>query len=162
MALSHLIKHIYNTGSDDVIRRGKKIFGVGNVELLEHDELLSGVVFRVKDDVYSTYYKVNLQKYTDPQTLSLRCSCPYNVGEICRHEVAALFQLQELIDKNMLGSNSTVYNQRHTVAKMKSVELKTIKMLCSPEIYEAAEEVLEKTKADILVSANERVDEAIL
>ncbi len=158
MALSHLIKHIYNTGSDDVIRRGKKIYGVGNVELLEHDELLSGVVFRVKDDIYSTYYKVNLQKYTDPQTLSLRCSCPYNVGDICRHEVAALFQLQELIDKNMLGSNSAVYNQRHTVAKMKSVELKTIRMLCSPEIYEAAEEVLETTKANILVSANERVE----
>ena len=158
MALSHLIKHIYNTGSDDVIRRGKKIYGVGNVELLEHDELLSGVVFRVKDDIYSTYYKVNLQKYTDPQTLSLRCSCPYNVGDICRHEVAALFQLQELIDKNMLGSNSAVYNQRHTVAKMKSVELKTIRMLCSPEIYEAAEEFLETTKANILVSANERVE----
>jgi hypothetical protein len=158
LALSHLIKHIYNTGSDDVIRRGKKIFGAGTVELLEHDELLNSVVFRIKDDVYSTYYKVNLQKYTDPQSLSLRCTCPYNVGDICRHEVAALFQLQELIDKNMLGSSNTVYNQRHTVAKMKSIELKTIRMLCSPEIYEAADEFLETTKADILVSANERVE----
>ncbi len=158
MALSHLIKYVYNTGSDEVIRRGKKIHGIGNVELVEHDELLNGVVFRVKDDIYSTYYKVNVQKYTDPQSLSLRCSCPYNIGDICRHEVAALFQLQELIDKNMLGSNSAVYSQRHTVAKMKYIDLKTIRLLCSPEIYDAAESILETTKATILVSANERVE----
>ena len=69
MALSHLIKYVYNTGSDEVIRRGKKIHAIGNVELVEHDELLNGVVFRVKDDIYSTYYKVNVQKYTDPQSL---------------------------------------------------------------------------------------------
>jgi non-specific serine/threonine protein kinase len=158
LALSHLIKYVYNTGSDEVIRRGKKIHAIGNVELVEHDELLNGVVFRVKDDIYSTYYKVNVQKYTDPQSLSLRCSCPYNIGDVCRHEVAALFQLQELIDKNMLGTNNAVYSQRHTVAKMKYIDLKTIRLLCSPDMYDAAETILETTKAAILVSANERVE----
>ena len=162
MALSHLIKYVYNTGSDEVIRRGKKIHNIGNVELMEYDELLNGVVFRVKDDIYSTYYKVNVQKFTDPQSLSLRCSCPYNIGDICRHEVAALFQLQELIDKNMLGSNNAVYSQRHTVAKMKYIDLKTIRLLCSPDMYDAAESILESTKAEILVSANERVEAELL
>jgi hypothetical protein len=58
LALSHLIKHIYNNGTDEVIRRGKKIHSIGNVELVEHDELMGGVIFRVKDDSYSTFYKV--------------------------------------------------------------------------------------------------------
>src|ERR1044071_3872964 len=96
MALSHLIKYVYNTGSDEVIRRGKKIHSLGNAEMTEHDELMSSIVFRVKDDIYNTYYKVYIQKYNDPKSLSLRCSCPYNLGDICRHETAALLQLQEL------------------------------------------------------------------
>lgn len=162
MALSHLIKHVYNTGSDEVIRRGKKIHAIGYVELVEHDELLNTVVFRVKDDTYSTYYKVNIQKYTDPNALSLRCTCPYNLGDICRHEAAALFQLQELIDKNMLGSSNAAYNQRHTVAKMKHIDLKSIRLLTSPEIYDAAETFLETNRAKVLVAANERVEAEVV
>ena len=57
MALSHLIKHVYNNGSDEVIRRGKKIQAMGFVELVEHDQLMGSVVFRVKDDSYSTFYQ---------------------------------------------------------------------------------------------------------
>ena len=58
MSLSHLLKFVYNNGTDDVIRRGKKIHAIGFVEFLEHDDLLGSVVFRVKDDNYSTFYKV--------------------------------------------------------------------------------------------------------
>ena len=158
MALSHLIKYVYNTGSDEVIRRGKKIHAIGYVELVEHDELLNSVVFRVKDDTYSTYYKVNIQKYADPNGLSMRCTCPYNLGDICRHEAAALFQLQELIDKNMLGNSNAAYNQRHTVAKMKHIDLKSIRLLTSPETYDAADTFLEKNNAKVVVAANERVE----
>lgn len=158
MALSHLIKYVYNTGSDEVIRRGKKIHSSGYVELVEHDELMNAVVFRVKDDIYSTYYKVNINQYQDPKSLSIRCSCPYNISDICRHETAALFQLQELIDKNMLGSDSIQYNQRHTIAKMKHLELKIIRVLASQETFEAAEAFLQKGKATIISAVNERVE----
>ncbi len=161
MALSHLIKHVYNTGSDEVIRRGKKIHALGHVELVEHDELLNAIVFRVKDDIYSTYYKVNIQKYIDAKSLSLRCSCPYNLGDICRHEAAALFQLQELMDKNMLGGSGIQYNQRHTVAKMKYIDLKVMRLLCSPAIYDEAEGLADKQKAKILVAANERIEASL-
>jgi non-specific serine/threonine protein kinase len=161
MALSHLIKYVYNTGSDEVIRRGKKIHAIGYVEMVEHDELMNSVVFRVKDDTYSTFYKVAVSKYNDPQALSLRCSCPYNLGDICRHEVAALFKLQELVDKNLLGSSNLQYNQLHTVAKMKNIELKVMRVLSSPEIFEAAESFLQKNKATIIVAANERVEASL-
>ena len=97
MALPHLIKYVYTNGTDEVIRRGKKIHAIGYVELIEYDELFESVTFRVKDDSYSTYYKVYVQKFKDPKTLSVRCSCPYNLGDICRHEAAALIQLQELL-----------------------------------------------------------------
>ena len=107
MALPHLIKYIYNNGTDEVIRRGKKIFSSGYVEMIENDELLGSIVFRVRDDSYNTFYKVYLSRYNNIQTLSLRCSCPYNLGDICRHEAGALFRLQELIDNNQLGETNT-------------------------------------------------------
>ena len=159
MALPHLIKYVYNTGTDEVIRRGKKIHAFGYVELIDHDVLMSSVTFRVKDDSYSTFYKVHIQKFNDPKTLMLRCTCPYNLGDICRHEAAALFQLQDLVDKNLLSAGDTiVYDQKHTVAKMRFIDLKMIRMLASQENYEQAEEILRTTKANILNAGNEKVE----
>ncbi len=161
MALSHLIKFVYNSGTDEVIRRGKKIHAIGYVEFVEHDELLGSVTFRVKDDNYSTFYKVYVQKYKDPKTLSLRCTCPYNLGDICRHEAAALLQLQELLDKNILGEKGIVYHQRHTVVKMKYIDLKTIRLLTSAEAFAGAEQFLRTRKVSITNAREERV-EAVL
>ena len=159
MALPHLIKYVYNTATDEVIRRGKKIHAFGYVEMIEHDDLMNAVTFRVKDDSYSTFYKVHIQKYNDPKTVMLRCSCPYNLGDICRHEAAALFQLQDLIDKNLLGnSEAVVYDQKHTVAKMKYIDLKMIRLLAGQKNYQEAEEILRTTKANILQASNERVE----
>ena len=69
LALPHLVKYIYNNGTDEVIRRGKKIFTSGYMELVEHNDLLSAVTFRVKDDAYNTYYKVYVSKFKDAKTL---------------------------------------------------------------------------------------------
>jgi len=162
MALPHLIKYVYNNGSDEVIRRGKKIHAMGFVELVEHDQLMGSVVFRVKDDSYATFYKVYIEKYTDAKSISVRCSCPYNLGDICRHEAAALIRMQDMVDKNMLGNTNIQYNQRHTVAKMKHIELKMIKLFSSPGIYAEAENILRSTKANIIKAADERVEAELI
>lgn len=157
MALPHLIKYVYTNGTDEVIRRGKKIHAIGYVELVDYDELLDSVVFRVKDDSYATYYKVSIQKFKDPRTLSVRCACPYNLGDICRHEAAALIQLQEMLDKNMLKAEEVEYDQKHTVVKMKFIDLKTLRLLCSPDSYSAAEIYLRTQRADIEYAKDEMV-----
>jgi superfamily II DNA or RNA helicase len=157
MALPHLIKYVYTNGTDEVIRRGKKIHAIGYVEMVDFDELLDSVSFRVKDDSYSTFYRVNIQKFKDPKTLSVRCTCPYNLGDICRHEAAALIQLQEMLDKNILKAEKVDYDQRHTVVKMKFIDLKTIRLLCSPETYSAAETYLRNGKPRIVSAKEETV-----
>jgi len=78
VALPYLTKYIYNNGTDEVIRRGKKIHAIGNVELVNVDDLMGSVTFRVKDDMYATYYKVYIDKYKDEKNLAIRCGCPYN------------------------------------------------------------------------------------
>jgi hypothetical protein len=162
MALPHLIKYVYTNGTDEVIRRGKKIHAIGFVELIEYDELFETVNFRIKDDSYSTYYKVFVQKFRDAKALSVRCSCPYNLGDICRHEAAALIQLQELLDRNMLKAEEIQYDQSHTVIKMKSIDLKTIRLLCSREVYEEAGKYLQSQKASIELAADETVKASVL
>lgn len=161
MALPHLIKHIYNSGTDEVIRRGKKIHLLAYVEMTDHDDLMNNVTFRVRDDMYNSFYKVVIEKYNDAKGISMRCSCPYNLTEICRHEVASLFRLQDMIDKKMLGNSDTVYNQKHTVAKMKHIDLKLIRIISDKIDYEAAEIFLLKKKAKITRAADEKV-EAVL
>ena len=161
MALPHLIKYVYTNGTDEVIRRGKKIHAIGFVELVEYDELLGSVTFRVKDDSYSTYYKVHIQKFKDPKAMSLRCSCPYNLGDICRHEAGALIQLQELLDRNMLKAEDVLYDQRHTVVKMKFIDLKTIRLLCAPQALLDAEQYLRTGKANIEYAKDEMVKASV-
>ena len=162
MALPHLIKFVYTHGTDEVIRRGKKIHSIGFAELIEYDHLLGSAVFRVKDDSYATFYKVYVQKINDPQHVSLRCACPYNLGEICRHEAASLFQLQEMLDKNLVKAAETAYDQQHTVAKMKTLDLRTIKQLCSQDTYNEAETYLRSHRADIESAKDELVKASLL
>ena len=157
MALPHLIKFVYTNGTDEVIRRGKKIHAIGYAEMIEYDELMGAVTFRVKDDSYSTYYKVHIQHFKDPKTMSVRCSCPYNLGDICRHEAGALIQLQELLDRNLLKAEAIQYDQRHTVVKMKYIDLKTIRLLCSAKTLADAENYLSEKKASIEYAKDEMV-----
>ena len=161
MALPHLIKYVYTNGTDEVIRRGKKIHAIGYVELIEYDELFESVTFRVKDDSYATYYKVYVQKFKDAKTLSIRCSCPYNLGDICRHEAGALIQLQELLDRNMLKAEEVRYDQRHTVVKMKFIDLKSIRVLCSPQTLAEAEKYLHTQRAKIEYAKDEVVKASV-
>jgi superfamily II DNA or RNA helicase len=157
MALPHLIKYVYTNGTDEVIRRGKKIHAIGYVELIEYDELFESVTFRVKDDSYATYYKVYVQKFKDAKTLSVRCSCPYNLGDICRHESAALIQLQELLDRNLLKAEEIYYDQEHTVVKMKFIDLKSLRLLCSQQTFGDAEKYLQSEHAVIEYAKDETV-----
>ena len=127
--------------------------------MVEHDDLFGSAVFRVKDDNYSTFYKVYISNYKDPKTLGLRCACPYNLGDICRHEAGALIRLQEMIDKGQLVSDDVQYDQRHTVAKMKTIDLKTIQLLSSPETIAAAESYL-KTQKPVIENAKDEMVKA--
>jgi superfamily II DNA or RNA helicase len=161
MSLSHLIKHIYNNASDEVFRRGKKIHLAGNIDTIDHNPLLQHIVFRVKDDMYQSWYKVRIDNYSDPKAMSLNCTCPYNLTEVCRHKAAALLQLQGMAERGMLDSREIRHNQKHTLAKMKTIDLKMIRMLAGNENYEAAEEWLRVNKPVILNAANETVEAEI-
>jgi superfamily II DNA or RNA helicase len=157
VSLPYLVKHIYTNASDDVIKRGKKIQSLGSTELIEIDELTSTAAFRIKDDLYNSYYKVQIQHFSNPQHFKLRCNCPSG-STLCKHKAAALFRLQELIDRNELSTIQLDYDQRHTTLRARTLEQITIKQACSIESWEEAQAFLENQKATIVKSADERVE----
>jgi non-specific serine/threonine protein kinase len=79
------------------------------------------------------------------------------VSNTCSDEVAALLQLQELLDRGQLRTGHASFDQRHTVAKMKQIELKTLRMLCGQEVFSAAENFLRTQKAQIEFAENEMI-----
>lgn len=158
MPLPHLLKYIYNNGTEEVIRRGKRIFAMGGVELMQADPLLKTAVFRVKSDTHSNFYKVIISKYHESGSISVRCQCPYNLGDICRHEAAALFQLQEMLDKNHFETGETRYDQRHTVVKMKFIDLKSIRLMTSEALFAEADRLAQYHQATILSARDECVE----
>ncbi len=161
MALSPLIKYIYSSGAEEVIRRGKRIFLTGGVQMIKRDEFTGQITFKVRNDMYYNQYNVTISKYHDENTLSARCTCPYNMGEICRHEAAALFQLNDMIVNQTLNASEAVFDQKHTVVRMKVIDLKSLRLFTSNYLFEEAEKIAQKHKAKISSAENEKV-EAIL
>lgn len=158
MSLPPLLRHVYNHGTEEVIRRGKKIFFTSGVQMLDVDHLLEQVRFRVRNDVYQNYYTVTINKYMDSEHLSVRCQCPYNLGEICRHEVAALFQLNDLLQSGFFENTDIAYDQKHTAIRMRQVNTQMIRVFTSAEIMDRAQEMANKTTAIITSKKNDTVE----
>jgi len=157
MSLPYLIKHVYHNATDEVIRRGKRIFHTSGVQMLENDTLIEQVVFRVRNDVYNNYYKVTVQNYLEDKALSLRCQCPYNMGTVCRHEAAALFQLNDLLQSGFFDNAKIEYDQKHTTVRMRQITTHFIKLFSTGSIFEKAEEWVANKQLKILEAKDDAV-----
>src|ERR1043165_2745876 len=149
MSLPPILKYVYNHGTEEVIRRGKKIFYTSGVQMLDVDHLLEQVRFRVRNDLYQNYYTVTVNKYLQPAEMTLRCQCPYNLGEICRHEVAALFQLNEILQSGFFENTNITYDQKHTVVRMRQINRQMLQIFIAPDALEMAERYGNAGKATI-------------
>ncbi len=158
MALPPLLRHIYNYGTEEVIRRGKRIFHTSGVSLLDIDHLLKQIRFRVRNDLYHNYYTVTINKYLQPEKLSVRCQCPYNLGEICRHEVAALFQLHDMVSGGYFNDTAVTYDQTHTVLRMRIVNEHTLRIYAGNRIMEDAVKRAARQEAQIRLAENDRIE----
>jgi superfamily II DNA or RNA helicase len=158
MPLPTLLKYAYNHGSEEVIRRGKKIFYTSGVQLLDADHLLEQVRFRVRNDLYQNHYTVTVNKFLHEKQLNIRCQCPYNLGEICRHEVAALFQLNDMLQTGYFENAGITYDQKHTVVRMRQISPQMLQIFTDPEALKKAEEWGQQRRAIITNNKNDKVE----
>ncbi len=158
MSLPPILKHVYNHGTEEVIRRGKRIFHTAGVQLLDADHLLEQVRFRVRNDLYQNYYTVTVNKYLNLKDMSVRCQCPYNLGDICRHEVAALFQLNDIIQSGFFEHTDITYDQKHTVVRMRQVSMQILRVFTSPDVIDRAEMWASQNKAIVLTDKTDKIE----
>lgn len=158
MSLPHITKHIFRTGSEEAIIRGKKIFLTDGVRLIHNDELIQQLTFRVRNDIYKNYFNVTISQHTDEDQMKVSCKCPYNTGEVCRHEAAALYFLNELIITNSLDSKDNSFDQKNTVVKMRNIELKLLRLYTSDENFTEAGDIAKLNKLKIFTASNELVE----
>lgn len=157
MSLPEILKHIYHNATDEVIRRGKKIFHTSGVQMLENDPLTEQVAFRVRNDVYNNFYKVTISNYLQPGKLSMRCQCPYNMGPVCRHQAAALFQLNDLLQSGFFEHAHIDYNQEHTTVRMRQITANFLKLFSSESITAIAEDWYAENRIHIIEAQDEAV-----
>lgn len=158
MSLNQLLKHVYNQASDDVIKRGKKIFHTSGAQLVEHDILEERAVFRVRNDIYNTTYRVVVNNFISTDKLNTRCPCPYNMGVVCKHEAASIFQLNELLHIGFFDNAKVEYDQSLTVIRMRQIMESHMAMLVNTDIQDYAKMIL-RSKDSIVVtkSADDQV-----
>lgn len=160
MSLPAILKFVYNHGTEEVIRRGKKIFYSSGVQMLDVDHLIEQVRFRVRNDLYQNYYTVTINKYLTTADLSVRCQCPYNLGEICRHEVAALFQLNDIIQSGFFENMDVSYEQKHTIVRMRQVSKQVLQIFTPPDCIDMAEDWAAENRAVVKSGKNNEKIEA--
>jgi non-specific serine/threonine protein kinase len=158
MALSPLLKYIYNHGTEEMIRRGKRIYSSGGASLIDNDPFIEQARFRVRNDQYQNFYTVVVQKYGSPADLSVRCQCPYNMSELCRHKVAALFQLQDLAQSGILQGADIRYDQQHTVLRLRTVSEPMLRVFSKPEIMDAAKDAARSGSATLNTTAADAIE----
>jgi non-specific serine/threonine protein kinase len=158
MSLPPILRHVYNHGTEEVIRRGKKIFYTSGVQMLDVDHLLEQVRFRVRNDLYQNYYTVTINKYLQPKEMTVRCQCPYNLGEICRHEVAGLFQLNDILQSGFFENVSIEYDQKHTVVRMRQVNRQMLQLFTEAEALERGERLANSGRATIVTNKNGSIE----
>jgi superfamily II DNA or RNA helicase len=158
MSLPPILRYVYNHGTEEVIRRGKKIFYTSGVQMLDVDHLLEQVRFRVRNDLYQNYYTVTVNKYLQPKEMTVRCQCPYNLGEICRHEVGALFQLNDILQSGFFENVSINYEQKHTVVRMRQVNRQMLQLFTAPDSLEKAERIANGGRANIVTNKNGSIE----
>lgn len=157
MSLPSILKYVYNNASDESIKKGKRIFHTSGVQLSEFDTLIGQAVFRVKNDLYANHYKVTVLNYHEPERIVVRCQCPYNMGVVCRHEAAALFHLNELVQSGFFNNIQIDYDQAHTVVRMRQITSHFVRLFSNPTMYADAEKLVKGKKIDIHYAKDEEV-----
>src|SRR3989304_348024 len=104
-----LIDNALRRAGSKILYRGRSVYNFGISNLFAEEDL-SGVTFEIESQSGYGTYEVKI-KFADYGQLSISCTCPYDWGGICKHEVAALIKLRELITSGKLAGKK--FNQEN-------------------------------------------------
>lgn len=104
-----------------ILNRGKEYFQHGYVSDLEElDNNLWSVIVE-GSDVYSVRIKLVHIKITE-----MSCDCPYDLGPVCKHEVAALFAIQGRLENEIMSNQKSGKSKKKVKRKTVSDQINEI------------------------------------
>ncbi|SDK78862.1 SWIM zinc finger family protein [Alkalibacterium thalassium] len=98
-----------------ILKRGKQYYEQGLIEKIYQTDYDS-----YEADIFGTYvYNVKL-KMNKHEVIHSSCTCPFDFGPICKHEVSVFYKLRELMEKGNLieGSKEFQPNDAYTLEEL--------------------------------------------
>ena len=122
-----------------ILQRGYDYYSQGNiVETYEQGD--NEYILKVEG---SKDYEVTVQLDKNGEILYSECDCPYNFGPICKHEIAAYFELRDILNS---GSNNKDMGEK--VSKLQGIK-EVLGNLSKKELIEV---IVDITKKDSTLS----------
>jgi len=120
----HIDTFIDNNATSTIIKRGKQIYKANEWSLDSIDLDNKKMTFRMDSSSRDEDYQVEITNY-NIETLDSSCTCPYDWGPMCKHEVAALMVVKQELGNGTLSSNKEeqISNVAVATVEQKKVEL---------------------------------------
>ena len=135
------LKDFRNHVNKSILDRGYDYYVVGNI--IENYNLGDGeYIFMVQG---SEVYEVTVQLNPHGEMVYTECNCPYDFGPICKHQVAAYFELIDILD-----DEEKLNNQMKTIAEPTEI-LTVLNNLSKDELINI---ILDITRNDRVVKNN--------
>lgn len=153
---------IHNAHPNAIIR-GKKIFVQGGVDAQKINfEKTGHAIFIVQSQSISRNYKVIISNFlqNEQDEIKISCQCPYTLGGFCKHEIAALFILEQTLynDQYLLKNtySKTNYDPAHTEIEMVDINEKTLQRNSSPNTYNNALDFATENQVHITTTSQQK------
>ncbi len=111
ITIEYIERFITFFATSKVVQRGRKLYDDSAVHFIEHDDRTDTWDFLVEG---TKLYRVKI-KGVDAKVIETSCSCPFDWGSVCKHSVASLFYISELLSSgnatvvpDMRGSNKLI------------------------------------------------------
>ncbi len=127
-----LSKYLKANTQSQVMSKGRSIFRGGSYKLKSMDISGRGFAeFRVESEYYGNKYLVEISDFNTPN-IKTNCSCPYNLGGICKHRVAAILYI---IDRLPTNFQPTYYQMLSSVVTFPHITDEYLKEAVMPVVW---------------------------
>ncbi|MGB0839813.1 MAG: SWIM zinc finger family protein, partial [Chitinophagales bacterium] len=146
-----ITRYLHNNTLSSSRTQGRKIFKKGNYKLKRFDASKEKVIYEVQNDAKSHNYTVTINDYANTSSpIKAHCTCLYSLGGICKHRVAVLLALDQILFEQEDDTQSTLYNQSNTVVYMENIDESIIRAAASKQDWIIAQQLAENNRATII------------
>ncbi len=142
--------------------KGRRIFNAKTYKLSNFDINKGVATYQVSNEqAFRKDHIVTIHSFLDSSSITSQCSCPYSWVGICKHQVAALLDLEEQLSDvpNLVQEPS--FDSSHTEIKMKSINEQVIRANLASECWPPARQLAFNERAKVLSESHHTVKASV-